>query len=171
MSAIEETSAAAVVGKDTGDGPQPSAGGSTQALAVFPHLAYGDAVHAELAGVGRCPDTLEAGLRTEKPGGRRELFLTLSWLPGHPGLDESLRPRGLALAWSHLIGWSARHGDDLVLLDVDELAAPELLGDAARHLVQHGPERAWVPPFGARWQDALELDIALVHFDEGEAIR
>lgn len=163
MSAIEETgTAAAVVGKDTGDGTQPSAGGVHPAP-TFPHLAYGDAVHAELAAAGLPPDVLDTGVRTETPGRRRELFFTLSWLTGHPDLSD---PTGLDLIWSHLIGWAARIDNTVRVLDVDELAAPAVLADAALHLAVHGLEQEWVIPVQARWEDALELDIALVHFDE-----
>jgi len=166
VTATDKTSAAADVGKDTGDGLQPPAGGvhpTPPLTPTLPHLPYGDAVHAELAAAGLPPDLLDAGLRTEAPGGRRELYLTLSWLMGHPDLHD---PTELDLMWSHLIGWSARIDDTVRVLDVDELAAPALLADAVLHLAVHGLEQEWVIPFEARWQDALELDIALVHFDE-----
>lgn len=170
MSAIDETNAAATAdgaGKDIRDGSRPPADGVHPA-AVFPHLAYGDAVHAELACAGLTPDMLDAGLRTEEPGGTRELFMTVSWLTRNPDLDEPVR---LDLTWSHLTGWAARVDDDVVLLDVDELAAPALIADAARHFARHGLSREWVIPFQARWGDALELDIALVHFDEREVTK
>ncbi len=125
---------------------------------VFPHLRYGDAVHTELLAAGLAPDMLEAGLRTEDPG-RRELFLTLPWLTGHAVLDGPVR---LALTWSHLTGWAARVDDDVILLDVEEFAAPELLVDAARHFAKHGIDGArWVVPVQARWEHWRVLDQAL----------
>ncbi|MDX2863430.1 hypothetical protein, partial [Streptomyces scabiei] len=74
---------------------------------VLPHLPYGDAVHIILAEAGLMPDVLEAGLRVEDPARGPELFLTLSWLTGHPDLAD---PAGLDLIWSHLTGWAARVG-------------------------------------------------------------
>lgn len=150
-------------GKCTRDGSQPSVGEATQPTPVFPHLRYGDAVHAALTASGLSPDVMDAGVRTEEQGAQRELFLTVSWLRENPDLQD---PVGLDLFWSHLTGWGARIGDDVVLLDVHELATPELLVDAARHLTEHRMARDWLPPFHALWEGAGPLNTALDHFDE-----
>lgn len=157
MSAIEDT--AGTVGKDTrGDG-QSLVGGVHPA--GLPHLPYGDAVHAALVEAGLAPDVVEAGLRTEDPRRGRELYLTLSWLPGHPDVDGGLWPRGMQLAWSHLIGWSAHHDTVRVLL-VDEAAAPALLVDAVLHLATEGLDCVWEPADRtAKWEHARALDLAL----------
>jgi len=167
VTAIEETRAVDGAGKDI-HGGKPTVDGVHPAL-PWPHLTYGDAVHAELVARGLGPDVMEAGLRTGTEGGR-ELFLRLVWLPGHPALGEAVRTDGLIVLWSPLTGWAGRAEDDdgehVVLLDVDELAAPELLADAARHLAAHGVADAWVPPADGRWEHARALDNALAHFDE-----
>ncbi|NUS29781.1 MAG: hypothetical protein HOV92_36960 [Streptomyces sp.] len=163
MSALEATSAAAQVGKSTRGGGQPSVGDATRPL-TLPHLPYGDAVHAELAVSGLEPDTVEAGVRRE-PGGPQELFLTVSWSPGHPDLYAELWPSGLTLSWSHLTGWSTHDGDTVrVLADVDALAPPALIADAALHLAVFGLDTVWVPPVGGRWEHAGVLDGALEEF-------
>jgi hypothetical protein len=154
-------------GKCTRDGSQPSVGDATRAL-TLPQLPYGDAVHAELAAAGLPPDVLETGLRVD--GGKRELFLRLTWTPDHPGLSEEVQPHGLTLAWSHGSGWTAhdRHSD-YILLDVDVLAAPKVVQEAGSHLARHHLDSSWEPSDRlARWEYALELDIALAHFDERE---
>jgi hypothetical protein len=170
VSARQDLFEACEPGKDTGGSTQPSAGGSTQAPTVFPHLRYGDAVFAEIAAADPYPPTvLEAGLGQ---GADRVLFLRVVWPPEHPGLGEAARPDGLTLRWSHLAGWSAHTMYDSRQLLIDELAAPAVLADAALHLCEHGLDCDWEPEDRlARWENALELDIALVNFDEREAIR
>ncbi|MGW0599927.1 hypothetical protein ACWD11_22625 [Streptomyces sp. NPDC002776] len=156
-------------GKDIRDGMQPSADGVHPAL---PHLPYGDAVHGELAASGLEPDTVEAGVRRE-PGCGRELFLTVSWSPGHADLDREVWPHGLTLAWSHLTGWSTHDGDTVRALDgdLDDLAPPALIADAVLHLAIHGLDSAWAPAVGGRWEHADVLDTALDAFTEQEGIR
>lgn len=165
MSAIDETRTAPVVGKDTGDGSQQSAGESTQALTDFPHLPYGDAVFAEIgAGDPHPPTLIEAGVGQSS---ERVLFLRVVWLPGHPGLGTAVRADGLTLRWSPVVGWSAHTLHDSRRLLIDELAAPTVLADAALHLCEHGLDCEWEPEDRlARWEFALELDIALVAYDE-----
>jgi hypothetical protein len=151
--------------KCTGDSSQLPAGEATRTL-TLPHLPYGDAVHAELAAAGLLP-VLEAGVRRDTPS-HPELYLRLSWVPDHPGLSEEVRPHGLTLAWSHVTGWRAHdRSGDYVLLDVDALAAPKVVQEAGSHLARYHLDGAWEPSDpAARWEYALELDIALVHFDE-----
>lgn len=159
MSAIEGASCAAgVAGKDTRGGSQPPSGGVHPAP-VFAHLPYGDAVHAVLAEAGLTPDVLEAGLRVEDPKRGRELFLTVSWLPGHPDVHEA---EGLDLIWSHLTGWAARVGLDAMPLVVSAFAAPDTLADAVLHLATVGLDSTWRPadPL-AEWDGARTLDLAL----------
>ncbi|KPC86284.1 hypothetical protein ADL35_12440 [Streptomyces sp. NRRL WC-3753] len=169
MSAIEER-AAGSTGKSTQSGGRPSVGEATRTL-TLPQAPYGDAVHAALAAAGLVPDVMEAGLRSNGPR-RLELFLRMVWLPGHPGLADVQHDEGLTVAWSHLAGWSGWVGGyEPVLLDVNELAAPELVADAAEHLAAHGTHRAWVPPADGRWSDAVYLDIALGRFEEREVNR
>jgi hypothetical protein len=163
VSAIEETQTAAA-GKDT------RAAGGVHPAPGLPHLPYGDAVHAALAEAGLTPDVVDAGLRTEDPRRGRELFLTLSWLPGHPDVDDRLWPRGMQLAWSHLIGWSAHH-DTVRLLLVDDFAAPALLVDAVEHLATYGLDCGWEPADPrAKWEHARALDLALQAAAEREEI-
>ncbi|MEU4165613.1 hypothetical protein AB0F46_01845 [Streptomyces sp. NPDC026665] len=168
MSAIEERAAVAL-GKGTCDRSQRSVGDATRAL-TLPHLPYGDAVHAALHTAGIVPDTMEAGCRVDGASygkSRLELFLRLEWLPGHEDLAVAHRATGMALEWSHLVGWTVRFGDDLAVLDADELAAPDLLVAAVLEAATEGFGFAWTPPPGAgRWDFALELDIALVAFDD-----
>lgn len=168
MSALEETSAAAVVGKDTGDGTQPSAGESTQALTVLPHLPYGDAVFAELAATSYAPQFVEAGLGQ---GAHRVLFLRLVWTPGYPGLGEAARADGLTLRWSHVSGWSAHTAYDSRALPAHPIAEPVLIADAAQHFAKHGLASDWVEPFEARWEHARVLDAALAAWEDGEVFR
>jgi hypothetical protein len=155
------------VGKSTRNGDQPSVGDATRAL-TLPQLPYGDAVYAELAAHGLAPEVLETGLRS-KPG-LPELYVRLCWTPGHPVLGDAVEPYGLTLAWSHVTGWSAHdcHGGH-ILLDLDVLAAPKAVKEAGEHLARHHLDDAWEPSDRtARWENALYLDIALVHFDERE---
>lgn len=162
MSAIEDTACAAgVVGKDTRGGSQPPLGGVHPATdPTLVHLPYGDAVWAELVTVGLVPDVVEAGLRMEEPQGPRELFLTLSWLSGHPDLAD---PTGMDLVWSHLTGWAVRTGHDVQTLTlISTFAAPALLADAVLHTATEGLGRAWEPadPL-AEWEHTRSLDLAL----------
>ncbi|GAQ61925.1 hypothetical protein [Streptomyces scabiei] len=126
---------------------------------VLPHLPYGDAVHIMLAEAGLTPDVLEAGLRVEDPARGPELFLTLSWLTGHPDLADQA---GLDLIWSHLTGWAARVGLDAKPLSVQDLAAPHVLADAVLHLSVNGLDGPWEPEDRlARWADWRTLDADL----------
>lgn len=159
-------------GKDTGDGLQPSASGVHPAPAPgLPHLAYGDAVHAEIrASDPHPPEALEVGVRD---GSHRALFMRLVWPPDHPGLGEAVREDGLTLAWSHVHGWRAydRHGDDR-LLALHVLAAPQALADAALHLAEHGLGCDWQPETpDTRWEHAQDLELALADWEDGEAFR
>ncbi|WP_200302280.1 hypothetical protein [Streptomyces adelaidensis] len=130
----------------------------TAALLALPHLAYGDAVHSMLGETGLTPDVLEAGVRTEDPGRGPELFLTLSWLAGHPDVD----PAGLDLIWSHLTGWAARIGLDAKPLPLGAFAAPPVLADAVLHLSVNGLEEPWEPADRlAEWEHARALDLTL----------
>jgi hypothetical protein len=173
VSAIEER-AAVTSEEGTRDRIQWSVGDATRAL-TLPHLPYGDAVHAALHAAGIVPDTLEAGCRVDGANygrSRLELFLRLEWLPGHEDLAAPHRTTGMALEWSHLVGWTVRFGDDLAVLAADELAAPDLLVAAVLEAATDGFDFVWTPPPGAgRWDHALELDIALVNFEDREVTR
>lgn len=168
MSAVDQTPVAET-GEGTGKSTREGNATRTPVLTLsVPQLPYGDAVHAALAAAGLPPDVMDAGVRTEHGSSRRELHLALSWLRDHPALTG---PERMDLLWSHLTGWAVRIEEDIVLLDVDELADPALLVDAAAHFARHGiTGEEWVVPFGARWEHALELDIATMHFDEREAL-
>lgn len=170
MSAIEETRAADGLGKDIRGGNTLSVDGVHPALdaltAVYPHVAYGQAVYAELVSEELRPEVFEAGVRINSTG-TRELFLRMVWPPNHPGLGEKAREDGLLLRWSHVHGWSA-HDRDVTggLLDVEMLAEPVLVTDLALHLAEHGLGCEWVPPFVARWEEAAALDVALAAWDD-----
>jgi hypothetical protein len=169
VSAIEESSAVAEVGKGTSVGIQPSAGESTRALTDSPHAPYADAIHAALRAIEVLPDLVETGLRVEVFDGQRELFIRVEWLPGHDDLIPApLRALGLVVQWSHLAGWSVRSGDDVAGLErTDDLADPAVIADIAMHAVLHGLSCTCERPDpGGRWEFALELDIALVNFEE-----
>lgn len=157
MSAREETNTAAV-----------------EAIALtLPQLPYADAVHAELAGSAFLPDTAEAGVRTETLGRpHRELFLRLEWLPGNDDLvPAAVQADGLIVQWSHLIGWSVRCGDDLVVPMLSELADPALIADVAVHAALHGLGCVCERPDPlSRWSQADVLDAALVCYDERPVI-
>ncbi|MDX2681071.1 hypothetical protein [Streptomyces soliscabiei] len=165
MSAIDEQ-AAGVAGKSTHDGGQLSVGDATRA--TLPQLRYGDAVDQALAALMFLPDIVEAGMRKESgPVGRRELFLRAEWLPGHDDLVPApLCESGMAVEWSHLAGWSVRAGDDLVALDVDELADPATVAEAAMHAALCGLRCDCDKPPPGRWDHAVYLDVALGRFDE-----
>lgn len=160
------------LGQDTGkctrgNGRLPA--GEATRIPALPHLPYGDAVHAGLAASGMAPDVMEAGVRTEQPGDGGELFLTVSWLTGHPDVDD---PGGLDLLWSDLTGWSARAGGDVRVLALDDLAAPDVVADAALHLAADGLDGAWMPPDGPhRWEHAPAVEAALADWYDREAIR
>ncbi|MCH5677860.1 hypothetical protein [Streptomyces gilvus] len=152
------------IGKSTFGSGQLPVGEATRTLSL-PQLPYGDAVHAELTAHGLMPGATEAGVR-----GKSELFLRLSWPPGHQALGEDVDEHGLNLVWSHVTGWSAhdRHGEYL-LLDVDVLAAPKVIHEAALEFTQRHLDATWqATDRTARWEHALYLDIALVNFDERE---
>ncbi|MFI2437440.1 hypothetical protein [Streptomyces sp. NPDC018693] len=153
MTAIEETAnTGAASGKSTRGSDQLPVGDATQSAPV--HLRYGDAVHAALLAVEMPPNVLEAGIRTT--GSRAEAFLRLVWVPGSEDLAAEGRDDGLSLAWSPSTGWGVQIGTDrdLVLLDVDEYAAPDTIADAALHAAEHGFVLAWTPPDpDARWTE------------------
>lgn len=171
MSAIDETSAAATVGKSTQGGSRPPVGDATRQLPMLPQLPYGDAVHAELLAVATPPAWLEGGVRKGRTGSS-ELFLRAVWPVGAPLLDDEVRRDGLTIAWSHVTGWSAHNAlEDCVLLDVDVIAAPALIAHAALHFAEEPLDggEPWTPPDSVgRWSEALYLDIALARFDERE---
>lgn len=165
MSTATEASAD---GKCTRDSGPLSVGEATRTL-TLPQAPYADAVHAALDAVGMAPAVLEVGLRDTRPR-TPELFLRLVWPAGHAALAEAVTGAGLTLAWSHVTGWSAHNGDgEAELLDVDPLAAPQLLAAAAEVLTAQGLTR-WSPPGDApaRWSEAVYLDLALVRFEEGD---
>ncbi|TQE35446.1 hypothetical protein [Streptomyces ipomoeae] len=172
MSAVEDTQHGGdETGKDTHGGSQPPVGGvhpDPTPAAPWPHLAYGDAVHAALVAEGLRPDVIEAGRRDRRA--ERELYLRLVWLPGHEDLEPDLRRDGMVLAWSHLGGWAATTGPgglDMRHLVISDLASPAAVVEAALHLTQDGIDCAWEPAdLTARWEYAGELDMALVDFDE-----
>lgn len=170
MSAIEETDASATAGKDTPGGGQPSGATSTHAVvaALMPHLAYGDAVHAELAAWELHPELTEAGVATPPQPRHQEMFLRIIWPAGHGDLAEPVRPDGLTLAWSHVTGWTAHVGTRELALDVDEFAAPSVIAEVALHLAEDGLDCGWTPDEGAaRWEHAYAAAIACILFDEG----
>lgn len=164
MSAVVDNSAAAAAGKSTRG---LAVGDATRAM-TLPQLPYADAVHAELTAAGLMPDVVEAGMRAEGRYGEglRELFIRAEWLPGHEDLAGALRASGLVLQWSHLAGWSLLVGDDLAVLDVDEITEPVLLVDAVQHVAEGGTADAWVVPFQACWEYGADLDGALVSVGE-----
>lgn len=168
MSAIEETDTA---GKDTSGGGQPSGAASTHTVvtALLPHLAYGDAVHAEVAEWELHPELMEAGVGVAARSGRPELFLRLIWPAGSIDLGEDVRPDGLTLSWSHITGWSARSGDSGLLLSLHEFAAPPVVAEAALHLVEEGLDCGWTPDPGAdRWEHATATRTACLLFATGK---
>ncbi|WP_432032772.1 hypothetical protein [Streptomyces antibioticus] len=168
MTAVEETRTAANPGKSIRDGSQPSVDTATRA--TLPQLAYADAIDAALAELSLPPDVLETGVRRERDSKRRELFLRLEWLPGHDDLvPYAMQADGLTVQWSGLAGWSARAGADLVAWDVDELADPDVIAEAAMHAALCGLRCTCVMAPGgsdARWEHAVYLDIALVAYAE-----
>ncbi|MFM9634344.1 hypothetical protein ACKI10_43185 [Streptomyces galilaeus] len=172
MSAIDEPRTAGVSGQSIHDSVQLSVDDATRA--TLPQTRYGDAVHAALAELVLLPDTLEAGMRIEgdsRPGrlALRELFLRLEWLPGHDDLVQAeASASGMTVQWSHLAGWSMTAAGDLVVLDADDLADPAVIAEAVMHAALCGLrctcERS--PGQGARWDQAVYLDIALGRYDE-----
>ncbi|MCM8550031.1 hypothetical protein [Streptomyces sp. STCH 565 A] len=171
MSAIDERPTRST-GKSTQDGARPSAGGATRVL-MLPQLPYADAVHTALRGVGLLPACYEAGLRRGRTG-TAELFVRAVWPVGAPALAGPARSRGLTIAWSHVTGWSAHDAEEsCALLDVDALAAPELVADAAGHHARHGVDetRPWVAPADGRWSEAVYLDLAIARFKTAEVNR
>ncbi|MEU9386894.1 hypothetical protein AB0D38_40750 [Streptomyces sp. NPDC048279] len=168
MTAIEEQAAAAQEGIQDRTLSVDNATRATQ-----PHLPYADAVHAALAELELLPDLTEAGTRREgtTKGQRQppELFARLEWLPGHDDLATlAVQVEGLVVEWSHLGGWAIRSGRDLVVLDVDDLAAPATIAEAAMHAALCGLRCACDMPQPVRWEHAVYLDIALVAYDQRE---
>jgi hypothetical protein len=167
-----EEQAAAQAGKSTQGGSRPPVGDATRA--TLPHLPYRDAIRAALAGMALLPDLLWTGTREEPGSTVRELVLRLDWLPEHDDLvPPAVHEGGLTVEWSHLAGWSARAGDDLAALDVDELADPDVIAEAAMHAALCGLRCSCVKAPGprARWDQAAHLDAALAAYDEREATR
>ncbi|MFH9011200.1 hypothetical protein ACH4C6_07470 [Streptomyces sp. NPDC017943] len=165
MTAVNEARAG-LIGKSTRD-RKLSVGEATRIL-VLPQLPYADAVHAALRAVSLEPACFEAGLRRGRTG-TPELYVRAVWPAGSPALTDAARANGLTVAWSHVTGWSAHDAEEhCALLDVDALAAPELVADAARHYARRGLDetRPWVPPADGRWSEAVYLDIALARFEE-----
>jgi len=160
-----------MAGKDTPGGIQPSGAASTHALAaVYPHLAYGDAVYAEFVAWEMRPEVMDAVLRARVPGGRRELVLLLMWPTGHEDLAEDMRPGGLTLAWSPVTGWSVRTAAQSGRLNVDRLAAPAVVAESALHLFEDGLDSGWTPgEDAARWEHADALAEACAGFARQEA--
>ncbi|MDX3024041.1 hypothetical protein [Streptomyces acidiscabies] len=170
MSATEGRPAVVGIGKSIRRGSLLSLDTATRA--TLPHLPYADAVHAALVALAVVPDVLEAGVRRESDSPRHLLFARLEWLPGHDDLvPDAGRAEGLTVEWSHPGGWSARIGADLVVLDVDEIAGPEVVADAALHAALCGLRCACERPDGAtRWTNAIYLDVALVAYDERQGV-
>jgi hypothetical protein len=164
VSAIEEQSAGSTGQSIQGSG-QLSVDDATRD--TLPQLRYADAVHAALRAIEVLPDAVDTGLRVEDLNGPRELFIRLEWLPGHDDLvPDALSKAGLVVRWSHLAGWSACSGAELVDIDVDELADPLTVAEAAMHAVLCGLACACEKPPPGRWEHAVYLDIALVAYEE-----
>lgn len=165
MTAVEEqTAVAEEAGKST-----HTVGDATRTLVTLPQLPYRSAVRAALYEADLVPDVVDAGVRTEQPGDGGELFVTVSWLPGHPLLGD---PAGMDLLWSHLTGWSARADGTVRMLPVSVLAAPVVLAEAVLHLLTEGLDTAWKPVHGhPRWAHAAQLAAALAAFEDREALR
>lgn len=151
MSAIEETSAAALV--------------------TLPQLPYADAVHRQFAELAFLPDTIEAGMRRETVGLTcGDLFVRLVWLPGNDDLVPSrVRADGLVVQWSNLAGWSVECGEDLLVLEqLAELADPGQVADVAMHAAVYGLSgNEQLPGNPTRWSQAHVLEAALLRYEEG----
>lgn len=134
--------------------------------ATLPQLRYVDAVDAALAALRLPPDVIETGMRKE-PGGARELFLRLEWLPEH---DDLVKPAmwqdGLTLEWSHLAGWLQRSGNEALAPQIDKIADPDTVAEIALHAALCGMRCSCEKPPAGRWGDAVYLEIALVAYDE-----
>ncbi|MFG2516000.1 hypothetical protein [Streptomyces sp. NPDC048584] len=162
MTATDETG---LVGKSTQDSSRLSPGDATRIL-VLPQLPYADAVYDALCAAALQPSCYEAGVRRGRSGAS-ELYVRAVWPAGAPALADPARPYGLTIAWSHVTGWSVHDADErYALLDVDALAAPELVADAARHHARHGVGEPWVPTADGRWSEAVYLDIAISRFED-----
>ncbi|MFI1002025.1 hypothetical protein ACIP10_15525 [Streptomyces galbus] len=166
MSAIDEPrDASEAAGKSIPASDQLTVDEATRA--TLPQLRYADAVWAAHQELALIPDALETGVRAESPGGGRELFIRLEWLPGHEELARpAVKSDGLTVEWSHLAGWIVRSGDDLHMPDLDQLAAPEVVADLAMHAALCGPGCACPKVPAGRWEHAVYLDVALVAYDE-----
>lgn len=154
-------------GKDTRGGSQLLAGGSTHPEApvpVFPHLAYADAVYAELVDEDMRPPLIVAAVSNTV---FRTLTMRLSWPAGHPGLREGMWPRGLHVCWSHHLGWRAEadpRGDQVRFLSIDLLASPTAVTDMVLSLAEHGVDAPAPEDAIGRWEHAGHLDAALAEF-------
>ncbi|EPD63144.1 hypothetical protein [Streptomyces sp. HGB0020] len=175
MSAIDETTAAATVGKSTLGGSQLPVGDATRRLFMVPQLDYADAVHAELLTVAMPPACYEAGIR-RSVAAKPELYIRATWLVGSPLLDDKVRGLGLVIGWSHKSGWAAHDiEDNSQLFNVDVLADPRLIAYAALHLAEEPlTGEPWTPPEDLdpdrRWSEAVYTDIALGKFDLREGL-
>lgn len=157
-------------GKDTRGGSQSCAGGSTHSAPgpVFPHLAYADAVYAELVDEDMRPPLIVAAVSNTV---FRTLTMRLSWPAGHPGLREGMWPSGLHLCWSHHLGWRAEAdpcGDQARFLSIDLLASPAAVTDMVLSLAERGFSAAPGDVLG-RWEHAGHLDATLAEF-EGQGV-
>ncbi|MFK0155401.1 hypothetical protein ACIQVK_25410 [Streptomyces sp. NPDC090493] len=173
MTAIEEQQPTGTAQEGIPGSVQLSVDDATRA--TQPHLPYADAVYAALAEIQLLPDLTEAGTRREGTVmGRRqppELFTRLEWLPNHDDLVPlDVRVDGLIVEWSHLGGWAIRSGRDLAVLDVDDLADPATVAEAAMHAALCGLGCACEKPAPGRWEHAVYLDIALVAYDERQGV-
>lgn len=159
-------------GKDTRGGSQSCAGGSTHSGTsgpVFPHLAYADAVYAELVDEDMRPPLIVAAVSNTV---FRTLTMRLSWPAGHPGLREGMWPRGLHVGWSHHLGWRAEadpRGDHSRFLSIDLLASPAAVTDMVLSLAERGFDAPAPEDAIGRWEHAGQLDAALAEF-EGQGV-
>lgn len=158
MTAVEEP------GKSIPDSGELSVDGATRA--TLPQLRYADAVYTALAALQLLPDLVETGMRRE-PGGARELFSRLEWLPGHDDLVRpAMRQDGLTLEWSHMAGWLQHSGNDALAPEIDLIADPDTVAETALHAALCGMRCSCEKPPPGRWDDAVYLEIALARYDE-----
>ncbi|MER7047759.1 hypothetical protein [Streptomyces jumonjinensis] len=124
---------------------------------ILPHIAYAEAVYADLAGADVRPALIE--LRTTDDLDYR---IRLQWAADHHALTEDYWPHGLHLAWSSIKGWSAsgdRDGDG-PLLPGPVIAAPDDVTAFVFHICEHGPAGP-AAPAAVAWTGALALTEAM----------